>query len=117
MPFLMAPQHLLDLGADGLVAAGGKDGQRQGRRSNSERSACSGKSRASRAKVSAPEEARAALSPFRRPEGAQDTVATQLGMALLDMRGFSGRRTRRCIAMLASRRPSACVQGDSRRGH
>jgi hypothetical protein len=47
--------------------------------------------------VTVPEEARAALSPFQRPAGAQDTVATQLGMALLDMRGLSGRRTRRCI--------------------
>lgn len=47
--------------------------------------------------LTVPEEARAALSPFRRAEGAQDTVHTQFGMAMMDMGGLSGRRIRRYI--------------------
>lgn len=47
--------------------------------------------------VTIPDDARSALAPFERPAGAADTVHTQLGMALMDMSGFTGRRIRRHI--------------------
>lgn len=47
--------------------------------------------------IMVPPEVRSALAPFDRPAGVPDSVHTQLGMALLDMSGFKGRRIRRHI--------------------
>lgn len=47
--------------------------------------------------ITVPPDVRSALAPFDRPAGAPDSVYTQMGMALMDMGGFQGRRIRRHI--------------------
>ncbi len=47
--------------------------------------------------ITVPPDVRSALAPFDRPAGATDSVYTQMGMALMDMGGFQGRRIRRHI--------------------